>query len=511
MGKKNKSKQKISGSEKTAMKTEKKMNLKMKKELAAIGEDDIEKVVAQIEREEAARQKVVEAVVDQPSRRVNFTLTAHPFKDELVMLGGEFHDGRSTTVYGDMFFYSLNKKTWTVVKAPGAPPPRCGHQAVAIPSNKGELWVFGGEFSSPSESQFYHYKDLWVFNFGEKKWKKVAVPNGPSSRSGHRMVYAKKQLFVFGGFHDNTRDFKYYNDFYIFDLTAYTWQKVEITGIVPPPRSGCIVLPTPDNKILIYGGYSKERVKKDVDKGQVHTDMYVLSPPKEESKDQKWKSAHVKQLGIKFSPRCSSSAVMVSPNVAYLFGGVYDDEDDEDDEELHGTFFNDLLALDIEKRQWKNVLVAPEKDKAKRRRKKDDMDVQDVDADDDEDEEETEPEPAKVVINDGVFTMTLGPAPVASTCSKGSEGPKSQTFTPAPRINPGLVVKNNVLYLYGGLYEDGDRQYTLNDFYSLDFHKLNEWQTIIANDVSSQVWLDSESSESESDSDDSSDESMEVE
>lgn len=38
------------------------------------------------------------------------------------------------------------------------------------------------------------------------------------------------------------------------------------------------MLPTPDNKIIVYGGYSKERVKKDVDKGHVHTDMFLLSP-----------------------------------------------------------------------------------------------------------------------------------------------------------------------------------------------------------------------------------------
>lgn len=50
--------------------------------------------MAEIEREEARRQKVVEAVVAPPSRRVNFTITAHPFKDELIILGGEFYDGQ---------------------------------------------------------------------------------------------------------------------------------------------------------------------------------------------------------------------------------------------------------------------------------------------------------------------------------------------------------------------------------------------------------------------------------
>lgn len=57
-------------------------------------QDDIEKVIAEIEREERRRERVVEAVVDPPSRRVNFSLCPHPFKDELIMFGGEFHDGR---------------------------------------------------------------------------------------------------------------------------------------------------------------------------------------------------------------------------------------------------------------------------------------------------------------------------------------------------------------------------------------------------------------------------------
>lgn len=80
-----------------------------------------------------------------------------------------------TVVYGDMFFYNINKNEWTVLKAPGAPPPRCAHQAIATPNNKGELWVFGGEFSSPSESQFYHYRDLWVYHIGDKKWEKITL------------------------------------------------------------------------------------------------------------------------------------------------------------------------------------------------------------------------------------------------------------------------------------------------------------------------------------------------
>ena len=31
-------------------------------------------------------------------------------------------------------------------------------------------------------------------------------------------------------------------------------------------------------QIIIYGGYSKQKVKREVDKGKMHTDMFILAP-----------------------------------------------------------------------------------------------------------------------------------------------------------------------------------------------------------------------------------------
>lgn len=63
--------------------------------------------------------------------------------------------------------------------------------------------------------------------------------------------------------------------------------------------------------------------------------------------------------------------------------------------------------------------------------------------------------------------MTIGPASTTTNKIVTEDGKLINIFMPSPRINPGLVVKNNILYLYGGMYEDGDKQYTLSDFYSL--------------------------------------------
>lgn len=67
-----------------------------------------------------------------------------------------------------------------------------------------------------------------------------------------------------------------------------------------------------------------------------------------------------------------------------------------------------------------------------------------------------------------LWQVTVGPS--SSSTDKGDEasgGESSEVFMPPPRINAGMVVKKGILYLYGGIYEDGDKQLTLGDFYAL--------------------------------------------
>ena len=59
--------------------------------------------------------------------------------------------------------------------------------------------------------------------------------------AGHRMVVYKKNLVVFGGFHDNMkRAPKYHNDVHIFNLDAMAWTKLAFPAVMlgPDARSG---------------------------------------------------------------------------------------------------------------------------------------------------------------------------------------------------------------------------------------------------------------------------------
>lgn len=530
MGKK-KADKKGKGKEKTALKTEKKAERKAKKELAKKGEDDIETLIAQFHAKDQEKTKYVEEKCDPPSERSNMTLTSHPDKEELIMFGGEFLTGSKMYMYNDLFFYNIKKNEWTKVTAPNAPPPRSSHQAVALRQHGGQLWIFGGEFASPTQSQFYHYKELWVYHIKNKYWERINSPGGPSSRSGHRMVQCKKLLIVFGGFHDNTRDYKYFNDIYAFNVEDYTWTKLDVSGAPPAPRSGCIMAAMPDSyRVTVYGGYSKEKVKRDVDKGTTHVDMTTLMPEgkvKDDTIPAKWKWVNAKQSGARPSPRCGLSCAVAPGNRAFCFGGVFDEEEDE--EQLEGKFFNELYLLDMEKNRWYLVNLRGKREsteKKKRRRKKEDGAENDDGMEEemeDEDEEEGGDEAMEVTtekvgnmniegaedtemsegatntfFDDGVFQVKIGPS-LGSIPGEGTgEGDQVvQVFQPHARMGALMAVKSGVLFLYGGMFERGDKQFTFKDFYSLDLNKMEEWNVLIENDESKLVWDDSGSSDEE--------------
>ncbi|XP_050542790.1 kelch domain-containing protein 4-like isoform X2 [Daktulosphaira vitifoliae] len=427
--------------EKAAIKKEKKIAQRIKKDISKIGEPEVSAIVAHIEAKNKAKIKVTNTKIEAPSRRSNFTFVPHPNKDEIILFGGEYHNGKNTVMYNDLIFYNINNNTWTITDAPGAPPPRSSHSCVTTASDNGQLWIFGGEFASPSEYQFYHYNDLWVFSLKTKNWTKIATEGGPSARSGHRMVLCKRHLIVFGGFQDNTHSYQYFNDIYAFSLENYEWKKIKTTGQGPSPRSGCQMFPIEDGRILIYGGYFKEKVKKDCDKGTMLIDMFILTPEKGVTDYSNCRWSKVKQTGNLPTVRCSlSSTIITGHNKSFLFGGVYDEEEEEDD--LKSIFYNDLFMLDMEQSTptWKLISI---KD------------------------------------------LTIETDTVAEL--------------PSPRSHSGLAFKHNMLYVYGGIIEKGSKSLVLSDFYSIDTKKFNKWNVICKDNILSTVNSDTSSDDMSTD------------
>nr|XP_033797185.1 kelch domain-containing protein 4 [Geotrypetes seraphini] len=497
MGKKKKGK----GAEKTAAKLEKKVSRRARKE-----EEDLESLIAEFQSLDAKKTQIIEIPCPPPPPRLNASLSAHPEKDELILFGGEYFNGQKTFLYNDLYIYNVRKNSWTKLDVPNPPPRRCAHQAVVVPQGGGQLWVFGGEFASPDGEQFYHYKDLWVLHLATRIWEQIKVPGGPSGRSGHRLVACKRQLIVFGGFHESTRDYIYYNDLYAFNLDSFTWAKLCPSGTGPTQRSGCKMVTTQDGNVIVYGGYSKQKVKKDVDKGVLHTDMFLLKSEGKEKED-KWVWSRVNASGMKPSPRTGFSVAVGPGGRSVLFGGVYDEEEEDS---IEGDFFNDIYFYEMEKSRWfAGQLKGLKSEKKKRRRgRKTEAET----AEEDESEIPTPQGPTEttkeVITEDGTVLTIKQVVPAPSMEAEKSDSEESDEedeaasgpqLEPHPRSNAMLAVKHGLLYVYGGMFEVGDRQVTLNDLYCIDLHKMDEWKVLVEMDPKTQEWLEESDSEEEGD------------
>jgi hypothetical protein len=67
---------------------------------------------------------------------------------------------------------------------------------------------------------------------------------------------------------------------------------------------------------------------------------------------------------------------------------------------------------------------------------------------------------------------------------------------PHPRFNAQLAVQDDALFIYGGTFEKGDREYTFDEMYAIDLGKLDGVKQIFRREPEN--WLGSDDEESES-------------
>nr|XP_048330383.1 kelch domain-containing protein 4 isoform X2 [Ziziphus jujuba var. spinosa] len=447
------------------------------------------------------------------------TLNINPLKDtELILYGGEFYNGNKTFVYGDLYRYDSEKQEWKLISSPNSPPPRSAHQAVAW---KNYLYIFGGEFTSPNQERFHHYKDFWMLDLKTNQWEQLNLKGCPSPRSGHRMVLYKHKIVVFGGFYDTLREVRYYNDLYVFDLDQFKWQEIKPSpgAMWPSARSGFQFFVYQD-EIFLYGGYSKEMSSDNnsSEKGNVHSDMWSLDP-------RTWEWNKVKKSGMPPGPRAGFS-MCVHKRRAVLFGGVVDMEVKGD--VIMSLFLNELYGFQLDNNRWYPLELRKEKSTNKLKKSSEPKSI------DDDKKISTEPEQqfgkdeksenaeagleesnidemsqnmaAMVTVDDS--GLAVKPNGLNHESSVKMDLPNSdlpEIVKPCGRINSCMVVGKDTLYVYGGMMEIKDREITLDDLYCLNLSKLDEWKCIIP--ASKSEWVEaSEDEDDDEDEDDSGDE-----
>ncbi|PHU16558.1 hypothetical protein BC332_17763 [Capsicum chinense] len=518
MGKKTKKPGK--GKEKTEKKTARAEEKRARRESKKLSpEDDIDAILLSIQKEEAKKKEIhIEENVPAPSPRSNCSLNVNPLKEtELVLYGGEFYNGNKTFVYGDLYRYDVEKQEWKLISSPNSPPPRSAHQAVAW---KNYLYIFGGEFTSPNQERFHHYKDFWVLDLKTNQWEQLNYKGCPSPRSGHRMILYKHKIIVFGGFYDTLREVRYYNDLHVFDLDQYKWQEIKPTPgcMWPSARSGFQFFVYQD-EIYLYGGYSKEvsSDKSGSEKGIVHSDIWSLDP-------KMWEWNKVKKSGMPPGPRAGFS-MCIHKKRAILFGGVVDMEMEGD--VMMSLFLNELYGFQLDTHRWYPLELRKEKaTKPKQKQvldeQADSMDLDsktspmEIDADDEDEDLDSEEDAntksnikkmslnmkRNVTIDDG---NEASRSEASSKSSAVQHSASADVVKPCGRINACMAVAKDTLYVYGGMMEIRDQELTLDDLHVLNLSKLDEWKCIIP--ASESEWVEASDNEDDEDEDEDEDDS----
>lgn len=441
-----------------------------------------------------------------PKPRAASTLMASPHEsNSLLLFGGEYFNGSLAQFYNDLHIYNINRDEWRCVTSPNAPLPRSGH-AWTRASNPSYVYLFGGEFSSPKQGTFHHYSDFWRLEPATREWTKIEVKGkdkSPPARSGHRMTYWKQYIILFGGFQDTSNQTKYLADLWIFDTINYVWHCPTLpqAQLKPEARSSFTLLPVEQGAAL-YGGYSRVKatvaLKKKGGKGQanqgqknvllpkVHEDCYFLrmaQPPPDANSNTppvvRWERR--KKAANSPNPSRAGATMTWHKGRGIQFGGVHDVEQSE--EGMDSEFFNQLFAWNIERnrfmplasrkpRQQKKGGSEPRVGRRGRAQANEDEllrqlaalqagtsldNTDDIELDKSPEEPEAEERPTREM------PVTMEP--------------------PHVRFNAQLTVQSDVLYIYGGTFEKGDREYTFDDLFAIDLVKLDGYKEIFSRPV----------------------------
>nr|KAJ3420796.1 hypothetical protein HK105_005252 [Polyrhizophydium stewartii] len=509
---------------------------KRKEELGLEEEEDIDAILADFKREQEAQFLVTEeADCAPPTRRAGASLSVNPLNPtELLLFGGEYYDGQKVHMYNELYRFNTEKRTWSKITSPNSPGPRSSHQVAITPA--GRLFLWGGEFVSPNQTGFFHYKDFWTCDLAAKEftWEQLDIKGRPPPRSGHRMVQWKHLFVMFGGFFDNYTETRYYDDLWVFDTLNFVWVKLDLPEPRPTARSGFQMFAHGD-LVCVYGGYCKTVVKGKKSVGRVHSDMWVLRMSSQLDAIRWERRKKAGGLGPTLRSGCTMT---VHKGRAIMFGGVSDVQ--ESDETLESVYHKDMFQFNIDSNKWFPLtlrMAKKPKNKNKKKQKK-----------------KTKKKKAATAAassaggkgkgkgkrrgdssNSDSDSGSDSPSDASDDDSDASESesesePEPEAPHPCERFSTMLTVSKNTLYLwvsadargcdaflkvplvvYGGLIEDKKKEITLNDMWALNLDKLNEWVPILEDNAFTSQWLGEESDDDENDDDDDDDEGGEDE
>lgn len=499
-------------------KQEKKADKKAKTKAAKVdGSDaedvDLDEVLAEYQRAQEQFLKITEVVADGPPkpRAASCFLASPSNSNQLLLFGGEYFNGALATFFNDLHIYYIDKDIWKTVTSPNAPLPRSGHAWCRGGNQAQYVYVFGGEFSSPKQGTFYHYNDFWRLEPNTREWTRLE-PKGktPPARSGHRMTYYKQYIILFGGFQDTANSTKYLADLWLYDTVNFVWFSPALppAQLKPDARSSFTLLPHEQGAVL-FGGYSRVKTTTAANKGgkagaqgtrnilkpMVHQDCFFLriNPPAADAPantapvvrwERRKKPANVPE------PKRAGATMAYHKGRGVMFGGVHDVEESE--EGMDSEFFNGLFAWNIERNRFFPLgLRKPRAQKKNANAGGGGGNDERVGRRGRAQAKEEELLRQLAALETGKSIEDAGEMELDTTKKEADDNSEDSDVKPVrempvsmelphPRFNAQLAIQDDVLYIYGGTFEKGDREFTFDDLYAIDLGKMDGCKEIFS-------------------------------
>lgn len=192
-----------------------------------------------------------------------------------------------------------------------------------------------------------------------------------------------------------------------------------------------------------------------------------------------------------------------------MFGGVHDVELSE--EGIDSEFFNTLYAWNTDRNRF--FPLSLRRPRAQGKKQANQVKSRDrTKADEEELLQNLRALEAKKGIRsqDDDDEMELNTPPVEEESDKPEKPSIVRFEMPHMRFNAQLTVQDDTLFIFGGTYEKGDREFTFNDMYSIDLVKLDGVKEIFYNEPENWNLLNEEE-ESDDEMDDDEDDEEEEE
>lgn len=486
--------------QKQEKKADKKAKVKASKNAddSDVDDVDLDAVLDEYRRQQEQFHKITEAVVDAPPRpRAAATLMANPANaNQLLLFGGEYFNGALATFFNDLMVYYIDRDEWRAVTSPNAPLPRSGHAWTRGGNDSTGVYLFGGEFSSPKQGTFYHYNDFWRHDPTSREWARIeAKGKTPPARSGHRMTYYKNYIVLFGGFQDTAASTKYLSDLWLYDTQNYVWHSPTLppAQLKPDARSSFTFLPH-DQGAVLYGGYSRVKAsvaagntrtkggaapgQRNVLKPMVHQDCFFLritQPPADGPAGApptvRWEKR--KKPANTPNPARSGATMAYHKGRGIQFGGVHDVEESE--EGIESEFFNQLFAWNVERNRFFPLALRKPRAQGKKGGGGEQRPAGGRRGRAQANEEELLRQLAALQAGAG-GAMDVDEVPENKVEEEAAPARREMPVSmemPHPRFNAQLAVQDDVLYIYGGTFEKGDREFTFDDMYAVDLGKMD--------------------------------------